>query len=261
MDHNLHIQSVPNLRDLGGYTTPDGQCIRTGLLYRSDQLINITESDLQAIAALGLQKVYDLRTSGERTPHPDQIPSGVQDVVVDVLADEKQAAPAELLQLLSNPQEANARLGGGKIVALFTKAYREFVSLPSALAGYRVLFTELADQRNLPALFHCTTGKDRTGWAAAALLTLCGVPEADVFDDYVLSNDYILPKYQPQIDHLVVSGVEQDILLSILGVRREYLEASFAEVHDKFGSIEDYFAHGLGIDRAGQDALRATFLA
>ena len=80
-------------------------------------------------------------------------------------------------------------MGGGKIEATFVKSYRDFVTLPSAKTAYRELFISLADQNKLPALFHCTTGKDRTGWAAAALLTLLDVPKKTVMEDYLRSND------------------------------------------------------------------------
>jgi protein-tyrosine phosphatase len=143
---------------------------------------------------------------------------------------------------------------------MFEQAYRDVVSLPTALEGFGLMFRELAEPTNLPALFHCTTGKDRTGWAAAALLSLCGVPDDVVMQDYLLSNDFILPEYQATIERAVAAGVEEDILLSILGVRREYLDASFQEMHARFGTVEGYFAAGLGIDRAGQDALRARLL-
>ena len=101
----------------------------------------------------------------------------------------------------------------------FAASYREFVSLRSARHKYRKLFLSLADQEMLPALFHCTTGKDRTGWAAAALLTLLGVPKDVVVEDYLRSNDYILPMYQGVIDGAVANGIEKEIPLSILGVK------------------------------------------
>ena len=78
--------------------------------------------------------------------------------------------------------------------------------------------------------------------------------------DYLLSNDFILPEYEAIIDKFVGIGVDKDILLSILGVRREYLEASLKEMVDKFGDINGYFSQGLGIDAAGQQALRNLLL-
>ena len=254
------IPSTPNLRDMGGHTAQDGRQTRSGLLYRSEQLGRITEAELPALEKLGLKKIYDLRTEAERALLADQIPPGAEAVVVDVLADEGQAGPAQLLHLLADPQQAHEKLGDGKAAQIFVASYRQLISLPSARTGFAQMFSELADPSNLPALFHCTTGKDRTGWAAAALLTLCGVPEQDVMADYMLSNDFILPEYQAMIDKYVAVGVEKEILLSILGVRREYLEAAFGEMRDQFGDIEGYFGEGLGIDAAGQRALRERFI-
>lgn len=254
------VGSAPNLRDAGGQATRDGRRIRTGILYRSEQLGRITGADKIPLASLGLRKIYDLRTVAERAALPDFMPNGAQGVVLDVLADESQAGPAELLHLLSDPQAANAKLGDGKAAALFAASYAAFVTLPSARTGFGQLFRELAEPSNLPALYHCTTGKDRTGWASAALLTLCGVQPDDVMSDYLRSNDYILPEYQTLMDQYVAKGVEREILLSILGVREEYLRASFAEMQRQFSSIVQYFGEGLGIDAATQQALRDRFI-
>ena len=252
--------SAPNLRDAGGHATPNGGRVRTGLLYRSEQLSRIINDETGPLAALGLKKIYDLRTAAERSAQPDRVPGGATAVIVDVLADEAQAGPAQLFQLLTNPAAANEKLGGGQAAAMFSKGYVAFVSLPSAREGFGRMFRELADAANLPALYHCTTGKDRTGWASAALLTLCGVSSEAVLADYLRSNDFILPEYQAMIDQYVATGVETDILQSILGVREEYLQASFTEMKNQFGTIEQYFEAGLGIDAAGQQALRARFV-
>lgn len=254
------LPSVPNLRDLGGHVAQDGRRVRDGLIYRSEQLSRVTDADMPALEMLGLKKIYDLRTTDERTAQPDRVPAGAEYVVEDVLADETGAAPAQLLQLLADPAKANASLGGGNAAQMFIKGYVDIVSLPSALRSYARMFSELANSATLPALFHCTTGKDRTGWAAAALLTLCGVSYEDVMQDYMDSNEYILPEYQPMIDKYVASGVDEDILLSILGVRREYLEASFEEMRNRFGDIEGYFGTGLGIDATVQAKLRERLL-
>jgi protein-tyrosine phosphatase len=165
------------------------------------------------------------------------------------------------MSLFSDPQKVNAELSGGKAEAMFMNTYVGFINLPSARAGFAHLFRELADAHNLPALFHCTTGKDRTGWAAAALLTLCGVSYEDVLRDYLLSNDFILPEYGSIIQQTIARGIDQEIMLSLLGVRREYLESAFKEMQRQFGEIEAYFAEGLGINQAGQQAIRAQLVA
>ena len=257
---NLGIASVPNLRDLGGYGTSDGATVAAGLVYRSNQLSGISPGDMEKLAALDLKVDYDLRTAEERDARPDELPPGVEYVWLDVLADADQAGPAMLERLMQNPQEANAALGGGRAEAGFQESYRQFVSLPSAKASFRQLFLSLGDQNQLPALFHCTTGKDRTGWAAAALLTLLGVPKDIVLEDYLRSNDYIIPAYQHAIDAFVAGGGDPAIPPAILGVKQEYLEAAFDEMQTTYGTIESYFSEGLGIDAAQQQALRDLYL-
>ena len=257
---SLGIASVPNLRDLGGYETNDGATVVHGLVYRSNQLAPISPEDMEKIAQLGLKNDYDLRTEAERTPVSDQLPPGVNNIWLDVLKDATGSAPTNLLALLQNPKEGNKALGDGKIEAIFVKSYRDFVSLSSAKTAYHELFTSLADQNKLPALFHCTTGKDRTGWAAAALLTLLDVPKETVMKDYLRSNDYILPLYKKVIDGFVDGGGEPSIPQAIFGVKVEYLEASFDEMQTKYGTIENYFSEGLGIDATTQNALRDLYL-
>jgi protein-tyrosine phosphatase len=202
------------------------------------------------LAALEVRTAFDLRTAEEREARPEELPPDVGYVVLDVLADSPQAGPAQLERLMQNPEEANAALGGEKVEEGFRQSYREFVSLPSARSEFSKLFLALGDDEQLPALFHCTTGKDRTGWAAAALLSLLGVPRDIVIEDYLRSNDYILPAYQEAIDAFVAAGGDPSIPPAILGVKEEYLDAAFDEMETTYGTIERYFSEGLGIDAA-----------
>ena len=257
---SLGIASVANLRDAGGYRTADGSVVRLGIAYRSNQLNPVSPDDMKKIAALGLKNDFDFRTAEEREAKPDELPAGVKNVWLNVLADAKGHSPAEFEKVLRDPKTANAMLGGGKAAAALAQTYRDFITLRSANAAFRQLFIEMGDETQLPALYHCTAGKDRTGWASAALLTLLGVPEDKVYEDYLRSNDYILPAYKTFIDRFVAAGGDPSLLQDILGVKAEYLRASFDQVKTQYGSIENYFSKGLGIDRAGQQKLRDRFL-
>jgi len=257
---SLGIASIPNLRDLGGYETSDGKSIKRGLVYRSNQLSGISPEDMQNLAALGLQGSYDLRTTEEREARPEELPPGVNYIVVDVLEDSPGAGPAQLEKLMGDPKAANVELGGGQVEAGFQESYREFVSLSSAQREFGKIFVALGNRQDVPALFHCTTGKDRTGWAAAAFLTLLGVPKESVYGDYLRSNDYILPAYQEVIDGFVAAGGDVEIPKAIFGVKKEYLDAAFDEMENEYGSIEQYFSKALGIDAEQQQALRSMYL-
>lgn len=151
-------------------------------------------------------------------------------------------------------------LGGGRGIAMFREKYRQFVSLGSAREAYGVLFRGLAEPDELPALIHCATGKDRTGWAIAALQLLFGVADDVVRDDFLASNDELGPTLQPVIDRFVAAGGDASIFEPMARVRAEYLEIALDEVARRFGSIEAYFADGLGLDASIQDRLRDVFV-
>jgi len=256
----LDITTVPNLRDVGGYETQDGATVVRGLAYRSDTFNPMSAADLRRLGEIGLKQDFDLRTKAEVEARPDELPPGVQYTLLNVLADAKSAAPAELETLMHDPKKANEVLGGGKIDSLFIQGYREFVSLPSAKQSYRTLFLSLSEREKLPAVFHCTTGKDRTGWASAALLSLLGVPRETVMADFLRSNEYVLPQFRKDIDGFVAAGGDSTIALAIFGVKKEYLDASLDEMEKNYGTVEEYFSKGLGIDAAGQAALRDLYL-
>ncbi|MDO8897068.1 MAG: tyrosine-protein phosphatase [Bacteroidales bacterium] len=257
---SLGIASIPNLRDMGGYKTSDGATIARGLVFRSNQLYNISASDMLLLTKLNLKNDFDLRTTAERNSQPDELPDGVNNIWLDVMADLPSSGPANLNALLSDPLKANIELGNGKAEELFKAAYRHCISLPSAVVAYRELFLALGDENQLPVLFHCATGKDRTGWAAAAFLTFLGVPMEKVKEDYMRSNDYILPMCDTLIQRFVAAGGSPSIPLAILGVKEEYLAAAFDEMQTKYGSIENYFSEGLGINADQQAAMRNLYL-
>ena len=256
---SIGIASVPNMRDLGGWPTRGGRRVRRGLVSRSTELNQLAGADMTTFATLGIRSVYDLRTEKERTQQPDHLPPGTEYVVVDVFRDSQDAAPTQLFSVMTDPAAAEEMLGGGRGLTLFEAGYREIVSLPSAASGYRRLFADLASAQHRPALFHCTTGKDRTGWAAAALLMLLGVSDEHVMQEYLLTNVELLPAEQPAIDRFQAMGGDPELIRPCVGVAPEYLEAALDEMHKRYTTIEGYFSEALGIDQSAQQALRDIF--
>ncbi len=234
--------------------------MRLGLLYRSSALHHLADEDTGTFAKLGIRTVYDLRSDPERQAQPEQLPSGVRYVVADVLGDGMRGRIPQLMETVSNPELARELFGDGRGVAMWTDQYRDFVRLDSARAAFGRLFTGIAGDVNRPALFHCSTGKDRTGWATAALLLLLGVPHEQVMEDFLLSATYLRPLVEPMMDAFRARGGDPDLLRPFLGVVPGYLEAAREEVFSSFGTIQGYFALGLGVDAEIQLALRAALL-
>jgi protein-tyrosine phosphatase len=260
IDRRVPLRTAPNLRDLGGLPARGGT-VRTGAVYRSATLARLEGEDLATFGRLGISTVYDLRTVGERAASPDRLPGGVRSVGLDVLADSTTDVAAGVGQLGSDPVGLAETLGDGRGIALMRDSYRNIVGLPSALAAYRTFYLDLIDPgRSGAALFHCTTGKDRTGWAAASLLLLLGVGEDDVRADDLETNNDLLPALQPLLAAAAEKGVDTQLLLPVLGVRREYLDAAIDEAHTRFVDVEGYARDGLGLGEDDLDALRRRFV-
>jgi protein-tyrosine phosphatase len=136
-------------------------------------------------------------------------------------------------------------------VGLMQQTYRDFV-LDNSPRFAEFFGHLLAD--DAPLVFHCTAGKDRTGFAAALLLEALGVPRAVILQDYLLTNDfYQMPTANPV-------GLPQEVLNVLWRVQVNFLDAAFEAVDADFGSVPLYLKEALGIDAQAQERLVALYL-
>jgi len=243
---------VNNFRDIAGtgagYVGFGGLHVNSGVFYRANALTP-DPADLGTLDSLGLTAVYDLRTDQEIAAKPDVLPDGVRYTRIQVLA----ADPSGDIAGLRSPEEARAYVQDG---------YRSTVNDATSRSGYRQLLTELADTAG-PQVFHCTAGKDRTGWATALLLGIAGVPRETITADYLLSNEYSADTIRATLDQITAAkGPEAaEIYRQLIGVDASYLEASFAEVDANYGSFDRYLVDGLGLSMGTVAKLRLKLLA
>jgi protein-tyrosine phosphatase len=243
-DRSLHLASAPNFRDAGGYRTSDGSWVRMGVVYRSGDISKLSADDLAKLQRLGVHTIYDLRTDSERSASPDQVPAGATDTQENVLGN-----LGGLSSMPSSPAAA---------VAMMQQAEVGMVDLPSAQASYQAVFKGIENPWNLGVLYHCTAGKDRTGWASAVLLTALGVPQQTVDADYLASNDYNAGMIQATLAHLPASY--QAVYKPLLVVDQSYLDAGLNEVTSKYGTFDAYLHQGLGLSDADLHWLKAELL-
>lgn len=254
------LPTVPNFRDAGGRRTRDGAVVHSGLLYRSVALDAASDEDLRALSNLGVRAVFDLRTGMEQTRRPDRLPTGARHVSIDLLVDSGEADPAALFALMDDPPRASAELGGGGTHRFYLATYRDLVRLGSAREGFARLYRSLADRSATPALVHCTTGKDRTGWAVAALQLFLGVPEADVVDEYMASDREVRRAFAHVVDAFVARGGAREVIEPLMSVQPGFLQAALEAVREDYGSINAYFSEGLGLGDGELANLRDAFL-
>ncbi|MCC2279913.1 tyrosine-protein phosphatase [Streptomyces sp. ET3-23] len=240
-DRSLHLASAPNFRDAGGYRTSGGQWVRMGVLYRTGQLSKLTDADVAKLQRLGIRTDYDLRAPGERAKAPDRIPQGTRYVVADVTGED--------VDLPATAEQA---------AELMTEGNRAYVSRDSARKAYGALFRDAANPSAYALAYHCTAGKDRTGWASAALLTALGVDRGTVMRDYLATNEYRADEVKEILDQ--ATPHDAAILKPVIEARTGYLDASFDEVERRYGTFENYLHQGLGLDDRTLAGLRKALL-
>lgn len=239
------FHGAPNFRDLGGLRTADGRRIRPGRLFRSDSLADLTAEDLPRFATLGVRTIIDLRDEHERSRKPNRLPdhATVRQHTIGFL-------PIGGHQLLSSlgPQST-----ADTVHRALADYYRRF-ALEHA-ANYARMFDVLLDTDALPALIHCTSGKDRTGFGVALLLSALGVSRDDIFSDYLDSN-----RAPRDIRFMLRADVPAETAAALMRVRREYLDAAFDTIATHWTDTERFLAETLGLHPARRTRLQSLLL-
>ena len=240
-ERHVLLEGCLNLRDLGGYETVDGRRVRFGCLFRSDELHALTDADLEAVSALGIRVVFDLRNVDERDARPNRLPPGVEvlERATPSTGGDTRTTEQQIVQgLLPTPD--NVQFAG------------VYIRLLDVLAPeLRVIIERSADARTRPLLFHCAAGKDRTGITAAVLLGLLGVPDEAILDDYELTSMYFTPrKLESLAARMAEYGISHERLRPLLEARRPVLAAMIEHLYDRWGSFDAYARRhvGLGTD-------------
>lgn len=259
--HVLATDALANLRDVGGRTTSDGRTVRRGVAFRSAELRAPAVADDPVVARLGVRTVVDLRTSAERAAAPDVLPAGATGVHADVLAAAPDAPAADLGEILRRPQEAQRVLTELDPPAAMRRTYVDLVTSDAGRDGYATLVRRFLDPAAGPVLYHCTAGKDRTGWGTSVLLLALGVDEADVRDEYLAVNPAVRAMYGPFLQRFADVGGDPDLLAPLLEVREAYLDAALGAVAERFGTFGGYLRDGLGLRDDEVAALRDVLLA
>lgn len=253
---HLALDGAPNFRDLGGYETSDGHHVKWGLLYRSDNLAHLTDADLAKVSGLGIKLVCDFRTDPEKQDEPDRLPAANLPAVA--------ALPIGAESFLVKDLRARIRSGdlaGLDLRQMMIEGNRQFAT---KYAGqYAAMLERISKPENLPAVVHCTAGKDRAGFASAVILTVLGVPRETVMADYLLTNHYTARKTERRlllIELFSFGRADTDALRPLFGVEPEYLEAAFAEIDKVYGDFDSYRRNALGFDDSELAAFRALTL-
>ena len=266
LKHAISLKSIQNARELGGYITADGRRIKNGVLLRTASLSLISDDDICMLTdTYHLQHIIDFRMEAELPGAEDPVIDGVKHHhldVIDMAASglEEYArsgiSKPDVMQIVrlsveSRLMNENMYIGflandGGK------KAFSEF---------FRILLKAAPDRS---VLWHCTSGKDRTGLAAMLLLSVLGVEEDVIMEDYLLTNEY----YAEQIEGMKLllqskgcddACIDQAILV-FDAVDERFMQNAIHYLKKEYGSVIGYIHNALLISQEDIHILKAKYL-
>lgn len=245
------LARIDNFRDIAGtthaYSTAHDGTMRSGVFYRSNALTP-SAADLATLNGLGIKAIYDLRTPDEIAATPDTLIEGARYRNIDIIGNNTSGADITRVSFTS----------AADAIAMMQETNRAFVNDAGMRGQFTTLFNELAAGDGA-ALFHCTAGKDRTGWTAAVLLSIAGVDSATIMENYLATNDYTAARVAATLAHLPPSMAA--IYAPLLAVDASYLQAGLDQVTAQYGSMDNYLKEGLGLSQETIYVLRAKMVS
>lgn len=254
------VEGLHNFREL---TTPDAG-ISLGVLFRSDQLDELTEADLNHLSEAGIKTVVDLRAPDELDSHPNKhIPSVDFTANLPIGSDPADVAKIMPIEVASQIRplwfegkfhEIDALLADHDVDlrAIRISRYEDFATDFNPQVSRFLHMLTNAD--NFPLVFHCAGGKDRTGFMAAVTMLVLGYSEEDVLRDYLTTNIFTYNELEQMVGH----GPQS--LRPAFGAHPEQIRASLAKIREDHGSFENYRRDVLGISDAEVEAIRQNLL-
>jgi protein-tyrosine phosphatase len=240
------LSGLKVFRDLGGTLTADGRRVRSGRIFRSGDLSVLTAADLDKLRTLGIRLVCDLRSEFERSARPSQWPEDLQtEWLVAGLLDVRSGQFDLRRMLVEDPTPAGVR-------RMMLATYE---ALPAAAAPLLPQLFERLARNQLPALIHCSAGKDRTGFICACIQHALGVDRETIFRDYLavrehLAADAMASRIAERLRAMVGDAAAERMVKVLADVDAEYLRAAISRIEHEHGSMGAYLrAAGLTSER------------
>jgi protein-tyrosine phosphatase len=221
----LPLEGALNARDLGGYASADGSHVKWGMIFRTGDLNELTDTDLHYLGQIPIKTTIDFRDSSEIVSAPDKVPASLVNqfflpIQPGNITDFNEITPEVAPQILVDINKM--------LVSDFQSEYKAFFQL-------------LMNENYVPLLFHCSAGKDRTGFGAALFLASLGVDKETIIQDYLLSKKQVEEKYSGFV-------AKKPVLEPLMTVKREYIEAALDLIDKEYGGMENYLTRYLQVD-------------
>lgn len=250
------MNSIRNFRSLSGIKTPLGT-LRENTLFRGGPLNNIQESDKQLLLdKYNVKTIIDFRNSHEVNNEPNEnIHSTIyKNVLIMQEEGEVSADPKDIAKAKTETKDDS----------FMYDIYRDFVRTELAHQGYKDFLLTIANQNHGATYFHCTAGKDRTGFAATLILMILGADMDTIMEEFLKTNTLILEHKDELLDSIVkfypFDTTNEELVMEVIGVKAEYLRASFDEIEKQYRTFDNYIKEALQLDKETLDKIRKNLL-
>ncbi|AQX56149.1 tyrosine-protein phosphatase [Priestia flexa] len=255
---NYNFKKLFNFRDVGGVVTENGEKLKEGVLFRSEDLSKLTKQDIETFRQLNIKAICDLRMPSEQKSKVSRVQPGPDIELLSVSIHDKsqEFTHFEFLKFLVSKSTT----------VDFEKIMRDMYEHMAfgCHDEMKEIICFLSDANRVPALIHCTGGKDRTGFVAAIIQLYLGVPYETVIDEYLKSNDLIAAKMKRTesfIRWMSLFRISPEQIRPVLEVRREYFEDVYQKIMKQYGDIGTYLEKGCNIPRGCLEQLNEMFLS
>ncbi|MDR1644719.1 MAG: tyrosine-protein phosphatase [Tannerellaceae bacterium] len=240
------MDSVQNLRDIGGYLSSQGKFMRWGKVYRSGEIGRISAWDTLRLNKLKIKTIIDLRSM----PEVMRSPIGYSKAkIVHIPID------SDMSDIVGQIRKGKVRKGDGSL--FMQDLYLRYVT--ENRKEFAQALNLFLDEDNYPILFNCSLGKDRAGFLAALLLAALDMPEETILSDYVVTNDYLnLTRYANLVQEL--DSDAQEALTVILSANETFLNLALRKIKKEYGSMDKYLSEELQLTDKQKEKLKEMLL-
>jgi len=244
----INFKTVENIRDLGGIETIDGHKIVSKRLLRSSELQHLSKRELDILKNnYDLKVVIDFRSTKSTVTRKDKIDDSIRYLHMIVLN-----------FLETNTYGTEIKISPDEF---FIDIYRSLAVSPDAIATYRDFFRVVLAQEQGCILYHCRSGKDRTGIATTLLLHALGVDKASIYQEHFLTNEVMRPLYEQKLKELDPSDIDSINFYHALYIaKKEYIDEYYRAIEEKYGSMDRYLREQIGVSDQEIVILRNRYL-
>jgi len=260
MDVNCSMfRKSVNFRDIGGYQTIDGKHVRKRQIFRSGGFSRMNETEKNLVPLFDIQTIVDLRSHAEEILSPDCIYPGIHNIRISGVWDDNGNEVVYSEAGLSALKEQSGR----RDITDIDYAYWYYLKMPFNNPGFRKIFDVLL-KRETPLMFHCATGKDRTGIAAALILMALDVPEETIIHDYILSNEYmsedIKNDLMKQKMFIKDNPGKEDYYRMRCGVSEKTIRDVLSAIHEKYKTNAEFLKTEYNLSQDKIYEIKAQYL-